>query len=226
MDTLSFLELSLPVKDVRDSLAWYLALGFSQREPSDIRNYHYAVVSAGDFHIGLHAQHVTAPALSFVRPEVARYVRQRELEGCEFEYTLLGEDQFHEAGMVDPDGSLAIMMEARSFSAGSADSDSLPLTGQVDRLALPCMRLGDSLAFWQQWGFMAVESDIAGLAELHSADLTVELCEGTRTVSLIFTPQDLQQSLQAIEASNTPVQTTPSGHELIAPEGTRLLLQS
>jgi hypothetical protein len=225
IDVPQFLELSLPTARIRESLSWYVGLGFIEHETRDVRSYPYAVVSAGDICIGFHADGIDAPGLSFVRPEVARYVRQAQLEGQQFEFAAIGEDQFHEARLVDPDGTLAVMMEARTFSPATAEENSNPLTGPVDRLRLPCLSLKDSIDFWQGCGFIVVESDIPGAAELHAPGLTVELLEGTRHVSLIFAPADTEKCLRGIAATDTQIRATPEGHEMVAPEGTRLLIQ-
>jgi hypothetical protein len=225
IDGPQFLELSLPASEVRESLAWYSALGFGEHETRDVHSYHYAVVSISGICIGLHAERVTAPGLSFVRPELARYVRNEELHGRVFDYAAIGEDQFHEARLADPDGTLAIMLEARTFSPATPDEASALLTGPVERIRLPCMRLHDSIKFWQDNGFIVVESDSEGTAELHTPGLSVELREGTRHVELLFAPAEPQQCLHELTANKIAFRPTAEGHELIAPEGTRLIVQ-
>ncbi|MDP6437680.1 MAG: hypothetical protein QF790_10335 [Gammaproteobacteria bacterium] len=219
-----FLELSLPVQSVPESLAWYLALGFAEHETSDIRAHHYAVVSDGHFCIGLHSD-CKAAGLTFVRPDVARYARQRATEGDQFEYTKLGEDQFNEAALTDPDGTLFNIVEARTFSSAGSDKETAPCTGTVDKLAFPCLRLEESIEFWQRNEFIVVESETEGMAELHSPGLTVELREGTRQVGLLFEPEDIDECIQAIAATDLSYNKIPDGYELIAPEGTRLLIR-
>jgi catechol 2,3-dioxygenase-like lactoylglutathione lyase family enzyme len=220
-----FLELSLPVHDVPGSLAWYLALGFAEHETRDIRAYHYAVVGDGHFCIGLHGGEVAAASLSFVRPDVARYVRQRTAEGDQFEFAKLGEDQFNEAALADPDGTLFSIIEARTFSSAGIEPETEPCAGKVEKLALPCLRLEESIEFWQRNEFIVVESETEGMAELHAPGLTVELREGTRQVELIFEPENMQDCMQAVATIDLTVRATPDGHELVAPEGTRLLIR-
>lgn len=221
---MQFLELSLPARDVAESLAWYLALGFTEHETRDVREHHYAVVSDGRFCIGLHGD-AAAAGLTFVRPDVARYVRQRETEGDQFTYTRLGEDQFNEAALADPDGTLFGVIEARTFSSAGTDPDSVPLTGNVEKITLPCVRVGESVEFWQRNGFIVVESERSCTAELHAPGLAVELSEGTRRLTLLFEPEDMHGRLRAFEASGLGISEVAEGHELIAPEGTRLLVR-
>jgi len=224
-DALQFLELSLPAATIRESLAWYTRLGFTEHETRDVRDYHYAVVSAGDICIGLHGEGLMAAGLSFVRPELARYVRSQAATGREFEFVAIGEDQFHELRLADPDGTLAIMLEARTFFPATLSTEASLCTGPVDRLRLPCVNLEESIDFWQDAGFIVVQAEIQGCAELHAPGLTVELREGTRDIALLFLPNDLDQCLRAIEASETPIRATSEGYELRAPEGTRLIIQ-
>jgi len=223
-ELLQFLEFSIPCPDVGESLAWYQQLGFTELETSDIRTHHYAVVSDGDFCIGLHDSNHASVGLSFVRPDVARHVRHEQLAGNSFEYARLGGEEFNEAAQKDPDGILMLMLEARTFSPGIKDKQQTPLTGCLEHIALPCMHLDDALEFWQRYNFIVVESGEAGLAELHSPDLTIQLREGTRHPELHFRPTDYAASLQAMEHTNTAVQLVNNGYRLTSPEGTWLVI--
>jgi hypothetical protein len=223
-EALKFLEFSIPCRDVGESLAWYLQLGFTELETGDIRTHHYAVVSDGDFCIGLHDGNHASVGLSFVRPDVASHVRHEQLAGNTFSYARLGVEEFNEAAQIDPDGTLMVMLEARTFSSGIKSTQLIPLTGQLEQIALPCMRLDDALNFWQRYNFIVVESGVAGTAELHSPDVTLQLREGTRHPELHFRPIDYAASLQAMEQTNTALQPANNGYCLTSPEGTRLVI--
>jgi hypothetical protein len=140
----------------------------------------------------------------------------------------LGEDEFHEACQTDPDGTRAILLEARTFSAAaSADSAGLldmPLTGALSHIALPCMRRQESLEFWQHYGIIAVEADAADTTELHTPGLVAHLREGTRQIELYFVPADFSLSQTAAAASDNAVAALPGAYSLTAPEGTRLIV--
>jgi len=223
-ETLQFLEFSIPCPDVGESLAWYLQLGFAELETGDIRTHHYAVVSDGDFCIGLHDSNYASLGLSFVRPDVASHVRNEQRAGHSFEFARLGVEDFNEAAQIDPDGTLMVMLEARTFSPGIKNKQRSPLTGCLDHVALPCMQLDDALEFWQRYNFIVVESGKAGMAELHSPDVTLQLREGTRHPELHFRPTDYAASLQAMEHTNTAVQLVNNGYRLTSPEGTWLVI--
>jgi catechol 2,3-dioxygenase-like lactoylglutathione lyase family enzyme len=225
---LQFLELGLPANDVRKSLEWYRSLGLIELASNDIRPYHYAVVSDGDFCIGLHGERLTGPAMTFVQPNLAHHARAKMEAGEEYDHAVLGIDDFHETTQTDPDGSLAILLEARTFSP-SHDSEMVPLAGSLERILLPCMRLDESLLFWQRYGFIAVEMDDKDHVELHAPGLVVELQAGTRNITLRFLPKDydaaiatLNQTYELKMFSDRDVK----GVELIAPEGTRIQLLS
>ena len=222
--TLQFLEFSIPCQDVGESLAWYRHLGFTELETGDIRTHHYAVVTDGDFCIGLHDSSFTSMGLSFVRPNIASHIRNEKLAGNDFEYVRLGVEEFNEAAQLDPDGTLLLMLEARTFSSGVKDTQQNPLLGCLEHIALPCMRLGDSLEFWQRYNFIAVETDVTGTANLHSPDVTLQLREGTRHPELHFRPTDYAASIQAVEDTNTTAKLIQNGYYLTAPEGTRLIV--
>ncbi len=221
-EDLQFLELSLPVNDIRRSLEWYRGLGFVELTTNDVRHHHYAVVSNGDFAIGFHTDQLPAPALSFVQPNMARHILDRMEQGEEFLHAKLGVDDFHEAVQTDPDGNLAVTLEARTFSPGHAESNEI---GHLQHMAIPCMHVADSLDFWQRYSFIAVESDDADHAELHTPGLVIELHAGTRDLTLRFAPADCdnliarlhsQYKLRMFRHGET------KGVELTAPEGTRI----
>ncbi|MGI9290614.1 MAG: VOC family protein [Gammaproteobacteria bacterium] len=227
-EELQFLELSLPVADVRQSLEWYRELGFIELSTNEVRSYPYAVIGDGEFCIGLHAG-LDSAAMTFVRPDLSAYVRTCEKSGQEFDQVSLGVDDFHEALQTDPDGLLAILLEARSFSSGHAE-ERAGLAGRLATILLPCIRVDESLAFWQRFGFIAVESDDHEHAELHGPGLIIELHSGTRNMILRFQPDDYDVSVAKLNATHELKMFRDGdlkGVELKAPEGTRIqLLQS
>jgi catechol 2,3-dioxygenase-like lactoylglutathione lyase family enzyme len=219
-----FLEFSVPCRDVAESLAWYRQLGFTELLAGDIRTYHYAVITDGNFCIGLHDNDYTAPGLSFVQQNLSTRIRKEQAGENALEFARLGEDEFHEAALLDPDGTVAVLLEARTFS-GATDHIDTPLTGLLSHIELPCSRLQDSIDFWQNFGFIAVTAEVQdeAQAELHTPGLLVELNPGTRRLTLRFGPANPEDSIRNIERYY-PVRKTALGHELIAPEGTRLLV--
>jgi catechol 2,3-dioxygenase-like lactoylglutathione lyase family enzyme len=225
-EELQFLELSLPVPDVRQSLEWYRELGFIELSTSEVRQYPYAVVGDGDFCIGLHGDQLNSPGMTFVRPELASYVRACEQSGQEFDQVALGIDDFHEALQSDPDGLQAILVEARSFSPGHDDDQSV-LAGKLVSIILPCINVDDSLAFWQRFGFIAVESADHEHAELHAPGMIIELHNGSRHLTLRFQPDDYDAAVATLNATHNLKmfrENDIKGVELVAPEGTHIQL--
>ncbi|MCP4000756.1 MAG: hypothetical protein GY727_07590 [Gammaproteobacteria bacterium] len=228
LNPLQFLELCLPVSDIHKSLGWYRSLGLIELSTNDIRQYHYAVISDGDFCIGLHGSDLPGAGLSFIRPNLARHVLDKMDAGDEFIYSILGEDIFHESAQVDPDGSLAVLVEARTFSPSYAEESS-PLIGSLERVILPCMHTEESLKFWQSYGFIAVESELNDYVELHTPGLLVGLHTGTRRITLRFQPQDYNAAVANLNQTHTLKcfhDQEVKGVELIAPEGTCIQLIS
>lgn len=224
-EELQFLELSLPAADVRKSLEWYRELGFIELSTNEVRSYPYAVICDGEFCIGLHAE-LDAPGMTFVRPNLSAYVRSCENAGQAFDQISLGVDDFHEAWQTDPDGLQAILVEARSFSSGHAE-ETAGLAGRLASVVLPCIKVDDSLAFWQRFGFIAVESDDHEHAELHAPGMIIELHSGTRNMVLRFLPDDYDATVASLNATHELKmfrEDDLKGVELTAPEGTRLQL--
>jgi len=222
-EELQFLELSLPANDIRRSLEWYRDIGFQELSTNDVRSHHYAVVSSGDFALGLHGGNLAAPALTFVQPNMARHIRDRMEQGEEFLRADLGVDDFHEAIQADPDGSLAITLEARTFSPG----DESAAAGKLHSLSMPCMRVSDSLEFWQGYGFIAVESEDADHAELHAPGVIVAQQTGNRDVTIRFMPPDYDGLVERLNGNyelRMLSNRNMNGVELRAPEGTLVQL--
>ena len=219
-----FLEISIPSADVRASLEWYRALGFTELATGDIRNYHYAVVSDGELCLGLHAEGLTQAGLTFVRQELATYVRRAQSSGVEFDTARLGVDDFHEAIRHDPVGNPVVLIEARTFS--SAHTSDPVIVGTLNHIALPCMNVDASLTFWEQYGFISVQADSGEPAELHAPGLTLQLQNGIRELGLHFHNNKLAATLEALSLQGIDARQTPDGLELRAPEGTRLIMES
>lgn len=219
-----FLEFSTPCQNVAESLTWYRQLGFTELFTGDMRSQQYAVITDGEFCMGLYSNDYPSPGLSFVQQNLATRVRRELLADIPFEFACLGEDEFHEAALTDPDGTLAVLLEARTFS-GALDSIDTPMIGRLSHIALPCMRIQDTVAFWQNYGFIAVTAEVNGeeQAELHTPGLLVELVPGSRKITLQFKADNIEDSILSIKHEHS-VRKIHSGYELIAPEGTRLII--
>jgi hypothetical protein len=216
-----FLELSLPAPDLAASLGFYRDLGFTELTTGDIRNYAYAVVSDGRIAIGLHSQALPAAALSFVQKDTANWARQLMAAGFELEFQRLGSDDFHEFGLAGPGGTLAVLMEAPTFSPWSENT--LPVTGQASYLGLNCADLEDGIEFWQLAGLTADhDSAEPDRIEMAAPALRLQLSVGRSAFpSLVFQFPD--PSLVAkLERMGLALRDEGHRRVLIAPEGTRL----
>lgn len=218
-----FLELSLPTGDIQASLGFYRELGFAELETGDIRDYAYAVVSDGRIALGLHAAGLDAPALSFVQQDTENWARQLEAAGFEFAFQRLGSDTFHECAMVAPGGSLAVLMEAPTFSG--RDAEVQPLTGASACLALRCPDLEAGVRFWELAG-LAVDSEDGlpqgNAVEMAAPGLRLRLTGlGPAPVSLHF-PFPEPEWLQRLSQVGLEPEREGDALVLVAPEGTRL----
>lgn len=224
-----FLELSVPAPDIRASLDFYLRLGFTELPVNDIRAHHYAVVTDGHAVIGLHGGGLEQPCLAFVRPGVAAHARRLADLGVEIAFARLAEDEFHEAGLHAPDGTLVVVMEARTYSTGSLADIPVPGFGRARELGLPTLDPDADLPFWLEAGFgprdEAADDDGAG---------------GSRGEGLLLEGPGLTLGLRPSQAWAGPVlwygapdpaflaardlapARHPGGFSLRAPEGTRL----
>ncbi len=132
-----FLEFSLAAPDVQASLDFYVTLGFSYAEVGDAWPHPYAVVTDGRIRLGLHQEPIPAPSLTFVKPELLKYLDEFEQRGIEFEFRHLGNDVFNEVGWLDPSGQLVRLVEARTFSPSKRLANDTSRCGYFLEIALP-----------------------------------------------------------------------------------------
>ena len=142
-----FLEISVRTGDVPASLRWYKLLGFTELTTGDMWTHKYAVVSDGVLCIGLHDREFDTPAVTFVQPDLARHARSMADHGFDFSFMHLGEESFNEIGIVDHDGHLITMVEARTFH-GDDEDDSDSACGTWFELTLPVQDAMRSARFW------------------------------------------------------------------------------
>ncbi len=217
-----FLEFSVPAPDLSGSLDFYLQLGFSEVRVNDIRPRGYTAVTDGQIVIGLHSFGLDEPALTFVRPDLARHALALANAGAEIEFQRLGDDQFNEAGLRTADGQLLLLLEAPTFSATDFDMAS-PVIGRCTELVLSCTTAGETSSFFETAGFLGTAGEEDETVRLAAPGLSISLRpEARRGVTLCFEPSgDWRAQLEM-----RGIRARPAGRDylLIAPEGTRLLL--
>ena len=142
-----FLEFSVRVTDILESLQFYKTLGFVELEIGDMWSHKYVVVTDGELNIGLHDREFDAPALTFVQQDLAKHGRSMTDRGVSFSYMQLDEDFFNELRFADRDGHAITMLEARTFHA-SDGSERDSLLGSWLELTLPVRDALHAAQFW------------------------------------------------------------------------------
>ncbi len=224
MSTLGhFLEFSVPAPDLGASLDFYLSLGFSDVRVNDIRPRGYAAVTDGQIVIGLHGVGLDEPALTFVKPDVARHARAMVDTGTELDFQRLDNDQFNEVGLRTPDGLLIQLLEAPTFSVTDVEVLA-PLIGRCTEMKLSCAEVSETRTFFELAGFLGteVEDDESVLLTAPGLSLALRPASSRTGVSLCFEPGGDWR----LQLETRGISLRPSGpnHVLVAPEGTRLLL--
>lgn len=228
-----FLELTLRAPRILESWQFYQRLGFTPATVGETWSHGYAVITDGRISVGLHDAEVLQPALTFVRPDLARHVAALEALGVEFERCALGEDQFNEAAFAAPDGQLVRLLEARTFSPPARPP--MSALGWFEEYAVPVADLGRAREGWERLGFVTtseLEDPWPRLA-LTSDTLDVGL-HRTREIeapTLVFECDDLDELRARLAAAGIePVARPPrsldrnSSLAIEAPEGTLLLV--
>ena len=234
-----FLEFTVATADIAASVEFYERLGFSQLTTGDTWNHPYGVLSDGRLCIGLHQRRPAvaasgAPALSFVRPELAQQLPRLRAAGFEPDAARLGDSDFHELRLRDPAGQSIVLLEARTFSPPRQGLGA-SLCGWFSAYSVPAAEPLAVQGFWERAGFvaLAVADDPVGQLALTSDTLTMTL-HGPRTLdtaALVFTDPQMQVRLERLATlgitggAQLPRGLDRHANALIeAPEGTRLLL--
>lgn len=232
-----FLEFSVASPDIRASLDFYLDLGFSAADVGDAWPHPYAVVTDGRVCIGLHQAAIPAPSLTFVKPDLLKFLDALERKGIELEFRRLGNDVFNEVGWFDPTGQLVRLIEARTFSPSKRLANETSRCGYFSEIAFPAADREQAKSYWEEFGFVGMEesadrmphisctSDFIDLGLYHPGDL--------RRATLRFEVDDVGGTLAHLaDQGIVPNGEVPPGLRtapaavLIAPEGTPILLTS
>ena len=230
-----FLEFSVRAPAIRDSLEFYAKLGFSEATVGETRNTPYAVLTDGRLCIGLHDREFTAPALCFVRPNLVAHIDELAAAAGEFEFSRLGDNVFNEVGFTDPFGAAINVLEARTFSPAKRAAKDQSLCGYFTEIGLPSEDFELSKKFWEGCGFVGMDEPQARLPHIACTSDYIDVGLYDRTAiaypTLIFETQDLAATLatlaeRGITPAAAPLPAALRGHgaQLIAPEGSRLLL--
>jgi catechol 2,3-dioxygenase-like lactoylglutathione lyase family enzyme len=232
-----FLEFSLATPDIQASLDFYANLGFSSAEVGDAWPHPYAVVTDGRICLGLHQEAMLAPSLTFVKPDLLKYVDALEKKGIELEFRHLGNDVFNEVAWFDPSGQLVRLIEARTFSPAKRPASDTSRCGYFLEIAIPAPQRDLAKAYWEDFGFVGMDeledalphisctSDFVDLGLYHPAEL--------RRVTLRFEVDDVGGALACLaDKGILPNGEMPPGLRSVpaavlqAPEGTPLLMTS
>lgn len=230
-----FLEISVFAPNVRESLAFYEALGFEQASVGEMWPHAYAVITDGRLVLGLHGAPLRAPALSFVLPDLQHALSDLEARGIQFEEQRLGDDVFNYVTFTEPTGHCIRLLEARTFSPPPIALPDSTTCGYFVEYGLPTREVDPARAFWEALGFVALEelSEPFAHVELTSALLNLGLYRSRafRQPLLTFEANDMRERLarlreRGVSLSDEMPDTLDDSLNavVIAPEGTRLLL--
>ena len=229
-----FLEISVATDNVQESLEFYQHLGFAEAETGDLWSHHYAVITDGRLFLGLHQYEFASPSLTFVRPELAAHLEALRAHGVNFEFEKTGDEQFNEAGFLDPDGQMVTLLEARTFSPLPVIAAEESLCGHFSEYTIPSRNIETAIAFWEPLCFVTTDRQDKPFP---SATLTSELinlgfCQSPklRTPALTFVEPDMAVRIAKLEFDGLEVSRDVPGREpanenavLRSPEG--LVLQ-
>ena len=226
-----FLEFSVPTEDIAESLGFYKALGFQELDTGDVWPHNYAVVSDGEFTIGLHEASARRQCLTFVHRDLARQALSMTDHGFDFDYLRVDEDEFNRLGFTCRDGHLISLIEARTFARPDVDADD-SVCGRWLELTLP---VKDTLRAGRFWAPLApnllrMREEPTTHMRFDAAGLSVGLSESIALTgpSLCFSCDDPEAVWITLARHSFPHKEFP-GYEgafmvITAPEGTPLYL--
>ena len=231
-----FLEFSLAAPDIQASLDFYAKLGFSQTAVGDAWPHPYAVVTDGRICLGLH-QAAIVHSLTFVKPDLLKYLQPLEELGLEFELRRLGDDVFNEVAWFDPSRQMIRLIEARTFSPSKRASTDTSRCGYFLEIALPARDLEQSKLYYEQFGFVGIDEGDARLPHVSCTSDFIDLglygAAHVQRAALRFEVEDVGAALERLvdvgiasaERSTSPAESAFAAM-LVAPEGTPILISS
>lgn len=151
-----FLELTIATGDIAASVQFYERLGFTQLITNDAWPHRYGVVTDGRIHIGLHERELPSPAITFVLPGLREARPRLVAAGFEPEFERFGEEDLHQLRLRDPGGTAVMLLEARTYSPGTASAQHPSACGYFLQLGLPQQDFARARGFWERGGFVAL----------------------------------------------------------------------
>jgi catechol 2,3-dioxygenase-like lactoylglutathione lyase family enzyme len=226
----TFHEFSVACDDVRASVEFYERLGFSQALTGDALTHPYGVMTDGRLAIGLHQHSAASPALSFVRPDVARSRTAFEDAGITLTLCRTGDEVFNEIGFEDPGAHAVAVLEARTYSP--PEPRGACTCGEFAEVSLPEGDFAAARSFWETLGFVAAEESQTPYARLALTsdylDLAFHAPAAERAPLLVFRHAEPATRLAQLRERGLTVTAAPKfGRDaaiLRSPEGSVLLL--
>ena len=229
-----FHEISVPTQDIRASIEFYEALGFSQAQTGDTWSHPYGVVGDGRLVLGLHQ--ASRPArITYVRPRVAELATELTARGIELSVCHIDPEQFNEIAFQDPSGQLVSVLEARTYSPLRRDAREPSACGDFAELSLPAADFSAARGLWEALGFVATGLSTAPYPRLALTSDHLDLAFHPPRVSpeplLVFTDERMSERIARLReqghatGGSLPAGLSPRENALLrAPEGTLLLL--
>jgi catechol 2,3-dioxygenase-like lactoylglutathione lyase family enzyme len=232
-----FHEITLPTPDIRSSIEFYEALGFTQAQTGDTWSHPYGVVSDGRLILGLH-QGPRLACITYVRADVAALAAELEARGIELAVRRTGPDIFNEISFSDPTtGQLITVLEARTYSPPVRRPEEVSLCGYFAEFSLPASDFDAAQRFWEANGFVATPTTSEPYARMPLTsdylDLAFHMPRTAREPLLVFIDEDMAARIERLQqqgfkgAAALPAGLKPRSDALLrAPEGTLLLLRT
>jgi len=226
-----FLEFSVRTPNILESFGFYKILGFSELEIGDVWPHKYTVISDGILCIGLHEREFDAPAITYVKRDLAKHARSMADHGFDFRFMQLGDEAFNELGLDDLDGHRLCLLEARTFNRGDED-DRDSSCGTWFELSLPARDTVHSARFWASVApvLLRMREEPTTHMRFDAGGVAVGLSESIalEAPALCFRCHDKTALMALIERHGLDHETYP-GFEgafvaIRAPEGTNLFV--
>jgi len=230
-----FHEISLATPDIRASVEFYEALGFTQAPTMDVWPHPYGVLTDGRLFIGLHQRDAPSPCVTFVMPDVAAHLSELARLGIELTVCRTAEEVFNEIGFLAPCGQAVRGIEARTYSPVARDAAEVSLCGYFAEISVPARDFAAARTFWEPLGFVAAEQTESPFPRLaltsDHIDIAFHHPETFAAPLLVFRDRAMRERIARLRelaltlSSDVPRGLEPSSAALLkSPEGMRLLL--
>ncbi|UCF64190.1 MAG: hypothetical protein JSW33_16780 [bacterium] len=174
-------QISLSCHDLEKSLSFYEKLHYSKLNVQSNANVPWALISDGSQLYMLSENEFPSPALTFYGRSLPNRINRMQAKGIDFDLIYDQEGQLKSAVLKNPADINITLINFDSKLISKPKKNPEFFLGNFDHLKIPTPDIGQSIAFWNQLGFLNPHKNKtdSGAAYLYQAGLWLDFSQDT-----------------------------------------------